>query len=90
MKGNATVLGNVEYVPTALENLLSVSAAVESGFTFSVNCAGETVQMRHKITTFQSDVVKVQGLYFVALRCWGNPKIPTVHLSHVCSEYDTS
>jgi hypothetical protein len=34
--GNKSVLSDVEYVPTALENLISVSAAVECGFLFSV------------------------------------------------------
>jgi hypothetical protein len=48
--GNMTVLTDVEYVPTALENLLSMSAAVESGFRFPGNLAGETVKLRHTAT----------------------------------------
>ena len=38
--GGRVVLTQVEYVPTATDNLLSVSAAVKDGFTFSVNEKG--------------------------------------------------
>ena len=43
MKGGGSILlTQVEYVPTARDNLFSVSAAVNDGCTFSVNEKGES------------------------------------------------
>lgn len=61
-EGNMSVLVDVEYVPTDMENQLPVSATVENGFNFSANDVGETVRMTHLKTSFQSAVIKVQGL----------------------------
>jgi hypothetical protein len=38
-------LEDVEYVPTAVENLLSVSGAVADGLGFSNNTHGEIINM---------------------------------------------
>lgn len=86
--GNQSVLSDVEYVPTALENLISVSAAVEYGFLFSVNQNGEIVRMQHKTENFQSAVMKIQGLYFVTPACFVTRKVCEAHTSHICGEYD--
>lgn len=69
VEGNLSIHTNVEYVPKALENLLSVLAAVDSGFNFTTNEVGEIVRLTHMKTLFQSVVFKAQGLYYVTPAC---------------------
>jgi hypothetical protein len=50
------VLTQVEYVPTATDNLLSVSAAVKDGCTFGVNTKGEYVTVSCEANGFMCDI----------------------------------
>ena len=67
--GNVCKLKNVEYVPTAIENLLSVSGAVMDAIIFSNHSHGEVISMSCKMSKFTSEVKKERGLYFVHGLC---------------------
>jgi hypothetical protein len=73
--GESILLTHVEYVPTATDNLLSVSAAIKDGCTFSVNDRGEYVAIRSKSDEFECGIESKGRLYFLShsngLCAWG-------------------
>jgi hypothetical protein len=87
-RGNVCKLKNVEYVPTAIENLLSVSSAVTDGIIFSNNSHGEIISMSSNTSRFTSEVKKERGLYFVYCLCCKIQSSHSVGYAHKCSEYD--
>jgi transposase InsO family protein len=73
--GGSVLLTQVEYVPTATDNLLSVSAAVKDGCTFAVNNKGEYVSVSYQVNEFVCDIESKGRLYFLShkngLCAWG-------------------
>jgi hypothetical protein len=73
--GGSVLLTQVEYVPTATDHLLSVSAAVKDGCTFAVNNKGEYVSVSYKANEFMCDIESKGRLYFLShtngLCAWG-------------------
>jgi hypothetical protein len=61
-QGNTCILRDVEFVPTALENLMSVSAGVVDGLNFSTNPLGEVTHVCCQKSSFQVEVTKERGL----------------------------
>lgn len=57
----------VKFVPGANLNLLSVSALVQQGWSFSTNDAGEFVSLEDHEEVFVCNVQKDSGLYFLKL-----------------------
>jgi transposase InsO family protein len=86
--GNTCKLKDVEYVPSAVENLLSVSGAVADGLSFSNNSNGEVVSMSCSKTSFMTEVKKERGLYFVYCHCSLTDPNPNLCHAHNCEEYD--
>jgi hypothetical protein len=86
--GNMCKLKDVEYVPTAIENLLSVSGAVADGLVFSNNRHGEVINMCCSKSSFITPVKKERGLYFVYGHCSPNDLNPNASHAHKCAEYD--
>jgi transposase InsO family protein len=87
-QGNTCILRDVEFVPTALENLMSVSAGVVDGLNFSTNPLGEVTHVCCQKSSFQVEVTKERGLYFCSVICQ-SVKLPHVAgIAHKCSEYD--
>jgi hypothetical protein len=72
--GGSILLTQVEYVPTATDNLLSVSAAIKDGCTWSLN-RGEYVAVRSKSDEFECGIESKGRLYFLShsngLCAWG-------------------
>jgi transposase InsO family protein len=86
--GNMCKIKDVEYVPTAVENLLSVSGAVADGLTFSNNTHGEITQMCCGKSLFNTPVKKERGLYFVYSHRSPIDLNPHASHAHKCAEYD--
>ena len=78
----------MEFVPTAIENLLSVSAGVEDGFNVLTTPRGEITQLESQKTSFSLKVLKERGLYVCTTLCQPFDSSHTAGHVHKCSEYD--
>jgi hypothetical protein len=63
--GGRFCLTKVEYVPTATENLLSVSAAVEDGLMFYTSSKGEHVAAQSMAADFTCGIQSLNNLYYL-------------------------
>jgi hypothetical protein len=86
--GNPCILRDVEFVPTALENLMSVSAGIVDGLNFSTNPMGEVTHVCCQRSSFQITATKERGLYFCSATCQSAKSSHVAGIPHKCSKYD--
>jgi transposase InsO family protein len=87
-QGNICTLRDVEFVPTALENLISVSAGIADGVHFSNNSSGEVIHVCCQESSFQVKVTKERGLHFCSVPCLSANLSHVAGIAHKCAEYD--
>jgi hypothetical protein len=87
-QGNTSILRDVEFVPTAMENLMSVSARIVDGLNFTTNSLGEVTHVCCQKTSFQIRTIKERGLYFCSATCQSAKLSHVAGMAHKCSEYD--